>query len=472
MDTLDLTDMTILLVEDVAFNRRLITQLLHGLGRPNIFEAADGREALDILSSQETYIEFVVSDFNMPRFDGLQLLKSVRTGERGIDRGIPFSMLTAHSDVELVEGALALDVNGFLIKPVSKGALEQRLRQMLAQSVDTSWLRSVEEYANIDVKTKVKLAPLMVEPQRGAAGRGVVSIDKDELLSGAVGEVAARAGRRRRPGSSGKKAPQRRKLDPIRLPSFDEEPEEKDVSRQVEDAMDELVSETGGQVAGRVISSLDGFVKKGVLALDRLPDMLQRDEEAEDDKFYEELGAEWDGILDDINPQPAPSKNPSKPATGRVPGRLPASTPPLPPELPASDRDPLDVTNLAEGSISETDIYTTEGDLIIAKGTEMTPRLLALVHKLDGLDALTQTQPSTQNDDIGNDAEPDSEDVPTEVLCPFSEITEGALLARDITTSNGNLLLAKEEEITGKRLSMLEVAHDLGHIANQVWVKT
>ena len=485
MDSIDLTDITILLVEDVAFNRRLICQLLNGLGRPEIHEAVDGKEALNILSSQEKHVDFVISDFNMPNYDGLKLLKAVRTGERGIDRQLPFAMLTAHSDVELVENALALDVNGFLIKPVSKGMLEQRIRQMLAQTVDTEWLRSVATYANIDVKTKVKLSPLTVEAHLQKSDRGIVTIRKDELLSGTVGELAAKPGRRRgsaQGGAKSRKGSRVPKLEPLKLPSLEEELADTEIKREVKTAVDEFVSETGDKVAGRVLSSLDGFVKKGVLAFDRLPDMLHRDDEAEEEEqFYEEMRGDWDNA-NSKSPREIeiPTAQPKRPVvksnTRRVPGKLPAGPTPTQVESTAPD-----VGQLSEDSVSDIDIYTTEGDLIIEKGTVMTPRLMALVTKLDGLGALTTTAPIGGGVDSGRDDEGDD---PTEIadaddskagagelLCPLKNIEKGSLVARDITAANGNLLLASEQKITDKRLSMLEVAHDLGHISDRIWIK-
>ena len=70
----------------------------------------------------------------MPELHGLQLLKAVRTSQYGITRATPVTLLTGYSDKSLVDVALALDVNAFLVKPVSKGAFSARITQVLEQS--------------------------------------------------------------------------------------------------------------------------------------------------------------------------------------------------------------------------------------------------------------------------------------------------------------------------------------------------
>ena len=156
MASLDLSGSTVLLVEDVVFIRDIIHKLLNGLGRPDIVQAADGQEALDILKSSEHSIDYVISDFNMPKVQGLELLKAVRLGEGGIDRALPFAMLTAYSDVDLVDAALNLDVNAFLIKPVSRAMLAKRFQKLVRAAEDPSWLKPPLDYSVIEVSSVMK----------------------------------------------------------------------------------------------------------------------------------------------------------------------------------------------------------------------------------------------------------------------------------------------------------------------------
>ena len=85
------TSIKVLVVDDFATMRRIIKGVLKQLGFDNIVEAEDGSIALDSLKKEE--IGLIVSDWNMPKMTGLDLLKAVR-GDDGL-KGIPFIMVTA-----------------------------------------------------------------------------------------------------------------------------------------------------------------------------------------------------------------------------------------------------------------------------------------------------------------------------------------------------------------------------------------
>ena len=121
----------------MATSRSAVRWLLKDLGNPDVFQAGDGREALRLIANG---VDFVISDFNMPELHGLQLLKAVRTGQHGITRATPFTLLTGYSDKSLVDVALALDVNAFLVKPVSKGAFSTRIPRYLGKPISIAGL--------------------------------------------------------------------------------------------------------------------------------------------------------------------------------------------------------------------------------------------------------------------------------------------------------------------------------------------
>ena len=170
-DSLDLSGQTVLVADDVTYSRSIVRWLLRDFGDPKVHQAANGKEALGYLSFG---VDVVISDFNMPKMQGLELLKAVRTGQHDIDRATPFAMLTAYSDEHLVDLALALDVNAFLIKPVSKQALATRLEGMLQQSKSGEWLKSAEEYGDIDVAWV--LDDTESGPKSGGRGRAAASV--------------------------------------------------------------------------------------------------------------------------------------------------------------------------------------------------------------------------------------------------------------------------------------------------------
>ena len=149
----NLAGQTVLLADDVITNRSAIAWMLKDFGNPQVFQAADGKAALRIAASG---VYFVISDFNMPELHGLQLLKAVRAGHHGITRSTPFTLLTGYADKSLVDIALALDVNAFLVKPVSKDAFLKRLAQVLEQSASDGWLKPIDQYAAINVESALR----------------------------------------------------------------------------------------------------------------------------------------------------------------------------------------------------------------------------------------------------------------------------------------------------------------------------
>lgn len=148
---LDLSDQSVLIVDDEKFSRSIVAHLLGEMGKPRITHADNGSEALDALGDESVHFDFVIADFNMPVMNGLQLLKSIRVGHRDIDRAMPVAMVTGYSEKHLVDLALALDINAFLIKPVSKRGLEKRLESMLNQVGEDIWLKSESLYHDLNV---------------------------------------------------------------------------------------------------------------------------------------------------------------------------------------------------------------------------------------------------------------------------------------------------------------------------------
>ena len=161
MSTLNLSPYTILLVDDMAFSRQMVSKLLNGMGNPTIHLAEDGDEALGVLNKNPN-VDFVISDYKMPKFNGLQLLKAIRTGKTDVKRETPFAMLTGYSDRFLVDMALVLDVNAFLVKPISKKNLSARLGKMLAPDDGKTALKPANAYEDIFiVEAEEKKSPAM-----------------------------------------------------------------------------------------------------------------------------------------------------------------------------------------------------------------------------------------------------------------------------------------------------------------------
>jgi len=116
-------NMKILIVDDFSTMRRIIKNLLRDLGFENTTEADDGLTALPIL--QAGGIDFLVTDWNMPGMQGIDLLKAVRADEKLAN--IPVLMVTAETKREQIIVAAQAGVNGYVVKPFTAATLKEKI---------------------------------------------------------------------------------------------------------------------------------------------------------------------------------------------------------------------------------------------------------------------------------------------------------------------------------------------------------
>jgi len=119
--------MRFLVVDDFSTMRRIIKNLLHDLGYPNVSEADDGKTALPML--QAGNFDFLITDWNMPGMAGLDLIKAVRADSKLAK--MPVLMLTAEAKREQIIEAAQAGVNGYVIKPFTAETLKEKLDKIL-----------------------------------------------------------------------------------------------------------------------------------------------------------------------------------------------------------------------------------------------------------------------------------------------------------------------------------------------------
>ena len=116
-------NMKILIVDDFSTMRRIIKNLLRDLGFNNTHEADDGNTALPMLKNGD--FEFVVTDWNMPGMQGIDLLKAIRADEKLCH--LPVLMVTAEANREQIIEAAQAGVNGYIVKPFTAATLKEKL---------------------------------------------------------------------------------------------------------------------------------------------------------------------------------------------------------------------------------------------------------------------------------------------------------------------------------------------------------
>lgn len=116
-------NMKILVVDDFSTMRRIIKNLLRDLGFTNIQEADDGNTALPMLQNGD--FDFVVTDWNMPGMQGIDLLKEIRKDDNLSH--LPVLMVTAEAKREQIIAAAQAGVNGYIVKPFTAVTLKEKL---------------------------------------------------------------------------------------------------------------------------------------------------------------------------------------------------------------------------------------------------------------------------------------------------------------------------------------------------------
>ena len=123
--------MKILVVDDFSTMRRIIKNLLRDLGFNNTSEADDGLTALPMLKAGG--FDLLVTDWNMPGMQGIDLLKAVRADEDEKLKNIPVLMVTAEQKKEQIVEAAQAGVNGYVVKPFTALILKEKLEKIFAR---------------------------------------------------------------------------------------------------------------------------------------------------------------------------------------------------------------------------------------------------------------------------------------------------------------------------------------------------
>jgi two-component system chemotaxis response regulator CheY len=118
----------ILAVDDSASMRQMVSFTLRSAGY-EVIEAVDGQDALDKIGDKQ--VDLVLTDQNMPRMDGLTLIKQLRIHERF--KRTPILVLTTESSDEMKQAGRAAGATGWMVKPFDPARLLEVIGKVLPQ---------------------------------------------------------------------------------------------------------------------------------------------------------------------------------------------------------------------------------------------------------------------------------------------------------------------------------------------------
>jgi len=124
-----LGELKVLLVDDNEHMRAIVGTILKGIGIVNLREARDGSEALEALRTWPADIAIV--DFRMEPMDGVDLIRLVRNAADSRNPFLPIIMMTGFADRPRVEEARDSGVTELIVKPVTAGAIIDRLNAVV-----------------------------------------------------------------------------------------------------------------------------------------------------------------------------------------------------------------------------------------------------------------------------------------------------------------------------------------------------
>ena len=116
--------MKLLVVDDSSTMRRIIKNTLARLGYKDILEGEDGLVGWNVLDANPD-VGMLITDWNMPEMNGLELVKKVRSDERFKD--LPIIMVTTEGGKAEVITALKAGVNNYIVKPFTPQVLKEKL---------------------------------------------------------------------------------------------------------------------------------------------------------------------------------------------------------------------------------------------------------------------------------------------------------------------------------------------------------
>jgi two-component system chemotaxis response regulator CheY len=122
------TGIKVLVVDDMSTMRRILKNVLRQIGFSDIIEAENGQDALKKLKAGE--FGLVVSDWNMPVMQGIELLRAIRADSEL--KTLPFLMVTGESQKENLIEAVQVGVSSYVVKPFTAEVLQGKLEKMFA----------------------------------------------------------------------------------------------------------------------------------------------------------------------------------------------------------------------------------------------------------------------------------------------------------------------------------------------------
>ena len=179
----EFSHLRVLLVDDEPFVRKVTAGVLGLLNIQAVLEAENGHQAIQLL--EKNRVDLLITDIQMPEMNGIELIKQIRGGNTGGDRGLHIIVATSFSNTEVLGSCLLLDVNGFLVKPITVESAAEKIRTALKEKKSLNTKEAYQQVASdleflIKRRTEreegVDASVLRESAMRNAAGSALVAL--------------------------------------------------------------------------------------------------------------------------------------------------------------------------------------------------------------------------------------------------------------------------------------------------------
>jgi two-component system chemotaxis response regulator CheY len=128
MGELEAQSLRVLVVDDSPFSRRHIARVLASLGIEQLDHAEDGIQAIEMIAQH--YYDFIVTDYNMPRMDGKELIDHIR--HESMQSSLPVLMVTSEANQNRLAAVQQSGVSAICDKPFEPGMIRNLVRNIVA----------------------------------------------------------------------------------------------------------------------------------------------------------------------------------------------------------------------------------------------------------------------------------------------------------------------------------------------------
>ncbi|MGE3332877.1 MAG: response regulator [Rhodospirillaceae bacterium] len=141
-----------IVIDDDRAILQVVEAFLNAAAAGGVIPAISCFTALNLLADKTKKIDCIICDHSMPTMTGLALLQQIRGGTHpNIPRNLPFIMLTSSGQEEVVRAAIALDVHGYVRKPVSKDLLIKAIHRAFNRQLN---LKKPVDYLSYPLPTE------------------------------------------------------------------------------------------------------------------------------------------------------------------------------------------------------------------------------------------------------------------------------------------------------------------------------